>query len=163
MRVPVSVHRLRSRISSGAEKPLLSPDCPVRLLKAYEAVTLWAFANKIIPYVSFRVHPVYCILVMATVPFLQGFKKISNIPFFGFLPIQFFYLLVLFITLNIFFTRGSIGRIPKDIGFNHVTFFESNTKRYLLLIYTLAGFISGIASIIYLGAFHPLQPAWETA
>ena len=40
---------------------------------AYEAVTLWAFANRIIPYVSFRAHPVYCVLLMAAVPFLRVF------------------------------------------------------------------------------------------
>jgi rhamnose transport system permease protein len=85
--------------------------------------------------------------------FPEGFKKISNTLLFGFLPIQFFYLLALFVILNIFFTRGSIGRILKGIGFNEnaVVFSGINTKRYLLLIYTLAGLVSGIASIIYLG------------
>jgi sterol desaturase/sphingolipid hydroxylase (fatty acid hydroxylase superfamily) len=37
----------------------------------WEAVTLWAFANHIIPYVSFRAHPVYFILLMALIPFLR--------------------------------------------------------------------------------------------
>jgi len=36
---------------------------------AYEAVTLWAWANKLIPYVDFRSHPVYFVLVMIIVLF----------------------------------------------------------------------------------------------
>ena len=39
----------------------------------YEAVTLWAFAHHIIPYVSFREHPVYCVLLMIAVIFLRQF------------------------------------------------------------------------------------------
>jgi len=38
---------------------------------AYEAVTLWMFANGKIPYVSWRAHPVYCVLIMMLVPFLR--------------------------------------------------------------------------------------------
>jgi sterol desaturase/sphingolipid hydroxylase (fatty acid hydroxylase superfamily) len=39
----------------------------------YEAVTLWAFANRIIPYVDWRAHPVYCVILMLLVPFLRPF------------------------------------------------------------------------------------------
>lgn len=35
----------------------------VPIWTAYEALTLWAFANGIIPYVSFSEHPVYCIIL----------------------------------------------------------------------------------------------------
>jgi sterol desaturase/sphingolipid hydroxylase (fatty acid hydroxylase superfamily) len=38
---------------------------------AYEAVTLWLFANGKIPYVDWRAHPVYCVLIMLLVPFLR--------------------------------------------------------------------------------------------
>ena len=37
----------------------------------YESVTLWAYANKLIPYVDFRAHPVYCVLLMVAVVFLR--------------------------------------------------------------------------------------------
>jgi sterol desaturase/sphingolipid hydroxylase (fatty acid hydroxylase superfamily) len=40
---------------------------------AYEAVTLWAFSNHIIPYVDWRTHPVYGVLIMMAVPFLRQF------------------------------------------------------------------------------------------
>lgn len=39
----------------------------------YEAVTLWAFATGKIPYVDWRSHPVYCVLLMAAIPFLRQF------------------------------------------------------------------------------------------
>jgi sterol desaturase/sphingolipid hydroxylase (fatty acid hydroxylase superfamily) len=39
----------------------------------YEAVTLWAFANKLIPYVDFRTHPVYFVLIMLFVLFWRQF------------------------------------------------------------------------------------------
>jgi sterol desaturase/sphingolipid hydroxylase (fatty acid hydroxylase superfamily) len=35
---------------------------------AYEAVTLWAFANHYIPYISFGEHPYYFVLLMLVVP-----------------------------------------------------------------------------------------------
>ncbi|MEZ2132375.1 MULTISPECIES: sterol desaturase family protein [unclassified Sinorhizobium] len=40
----------------------------VPLWTAFEAATLWAFANSIIPYVSFADHPVYCAIVMLLIP-----------------------------------------------------------------------------------------------
>jgi sterol desaturase/sphingolipid hydroxylase (fatty acid hydroxylase superfamily) len=39
----------------------------------YEAVTLWAYAHKLIPYVDWRVHPVYCVLLMIVVLFWRQF------------------------------------------------------------------------------------------
>ena len=39
----------------------------------YEAVTLWAFSNHVIPYVDWRVHPVYCFILMLLIPFLRVF------------------------------------------------------------------------------------------
>jgi sterol desaturase/sphingolipid hydroxylase (fatty acid hydroxylase superfamily) len=39
----------------------------------YEAVTLWAFSNHIIPYVDWRVHPVYCVILMLLIPYLRYF------------------------------------------------------------------------------------------
>lgn len=38
---------------------------------AYEAVTLWAYANEIIPYIDWRTHPIYFTLLMIAVVFLR--------------------------------------------------------------------------------------------
>jgi sterol desaturase/sphingolipid hydroxylase (fatty acid hydroxylase superfamily) len=40
---------------------------------AYEALMLWAYANEKIPYVSWREHPVYCVLLMVGVVFIRLF------------------------------------------------------------------------------------------
>jgi len=40
----------------------------VPIWTAYEALTLWMFANGHIPFVSFAEHPVYCTMIMALVP-----------------------------------------------------------------------------------------------
>jgi sterol desaturase/sphingolipid hydroxylase (fatty acid hydroxylase superfamily) len=38
---------------------------------AWEAITLWLYANKSIPYVDFRTHPIYSILLMIAVIYLR--------------------------------------------------------------------------------------------
>ncbi len=38
---------------------------------AYEAATLWAFSNEIIPYVDFREHPVYCIVMIWVIMYFR--------------------------------------------------------------------------------------------
>jgi sterol desaturase/sphingolipid hydroxylase (fatty acid hydroxylase superfamily) len=38
---------------------------------AYEAVTLWMYANGRLPYIDFKSHPVYFILLMMAIPFLR--------------------------------------------------------------------------------------------
>jgi sterol desaturase/sphingolipid hydroxylase (fatty acid hydroxylase superfamily) len=43
----------------------------VPIWTAYEAVTWWAYANGIIPYVDWAEHPVYCVLLMVLVPILR--------------------------------------------------------------------------------------------
>jgi sterol desaturase/sphingolipid hydroxylase (fatty acid hydroxylase superfamily) len=40
----------------------------VTIWTAYEVVTLWAFANNYIPYVSFSEHPVYCSVLFLLIP-----------------------------------------------------------------------------------------------
>jgi len=40
---------------------------------AYEAVTLWAYAHHLIPYVSWREHPVYCVLMFVVILFWRHF------------------------------------------------------------------------------------------
>jgi sterol desaturase/sphingolipid hydroxylase (fatty acid hydroxylase superfamily) len=40
----------------------------VPIWTAYEVLTLWAQANRIIPYVDWRTHPVYCLLLMCFIP-----------------------------------------------------------------------------------------------
>ena len=38
---------------------------------AYEAATLWAYANHIIPYVDWREHPIYCVVLMCLIPIIR--------------------------------------------------------------------------------------------
>ena len=38
---------------------------------AFEAVTLWAYANEFIPYVDWRAHPVYSVLLLIAVVFMR--------------------------------------------------------------------------------------------
>jgi sterol desaturase/sphingolipid hydroxylase (fatty acid hydroxylase superfamily) len=40
---------------------------------AYESVTLWAYAHHLIPYVNWRAHPIYCVLLMVGVVYLRLF------------------------------------------------------------------------------------------
>ena len=85
--------------------------------------------------------------------FPASFKAISSTFLFGIVPIQFIYLLVLFLLFNLFYTRGTLGRSLKGIGFNEnvLVFSGINTKRTLLFIYTLAGLMCALASLVYLG------------
>jgi ribose/xylose/arabinose/galactoside ABC-type transport system permease subunit len=85
--------------------------------------------------------------------FSEGFKAISTTYIFNVVPIQFIYLLAFFIIFNIFYTRGVLGRNLKGIGFNEnvLKFSGINTKRSLLFIYTLAGFMCSLAALVYLG------------
>jgi ribose/xylose/arabinose/galactoside ABC-type transport system permease subunit len=85
--------------------------------------------------------------------FPEGFKKISTTLLFGVVPIQFIYLIVLFLVFNLVYTRGRLGRHLKGIGFNEnaLIFSGIKTKRILLLIYTLSGFMAALASMVYLG------------
>lgn len=43
----------------------------VPIWTAYECLTLWAFANHVIPYVDFATHPVYCVALMFAVPLFR--------------------------------------------------------------------------------------------
>jgi len=40
----------------------------VPIWTAYEVVTLWAQANGFVPYVDWRAHPIYCVLLVAFIP-----------------------------------------------------------------------------------------------
>lgn len=85
--------------------------------------------------------------------FPEGFQKMSTIKLFGFLPIQSIYLIVVFLILDYFYERGTLGRNLKSIGFNEnaVVFSGVNTRRIKLGIYTLVGLICGFAALVYLG------------
>lgn len=85
--------------------------------------------------------------------FPDVFHKISTTEIFGFLPIQAVYLIVLFLVMDYFYERGSLGRNLKGMGFNEnaVIFSGVNTRRIKLGIYTLLGFLCGVAALIYLG------------
>jgi ribose/xylose/arabinose/galactoside ABC-type transport system permease subunit len=85
--------------------------------------------------------------------FPAEFKKISTTLLFGVVPIQFIYFIVFFLLFNLFYERGRLGRILKGIGFNEnvLVFSGIKTKRILLFIYTLSGFMCAIAALVYLG------------
>lgn len=85
--------------------------------------------------------------------FPPGFRVISTYRLFGVLPVQSLYLVVLFIILNYFYTRGSLGRNLKAMGFNEnaVIFSGVNVKKIKLGIYTLLGLLCAFAALIYVG------------
>ncbi len=85
--------------------------------------------------------------------FPDGFKKFSTTLVFGVVPIQFLYLLALFAVFNVLFTRGILGRNLRGIGFNEkvLVFSGIDTRRTLMLIYTLSGLMSALAALVYLG------------
>ena len=37
----------------------------------YEVVTLWAFANEVIPWVSWKIYPVYCVILFFLIPSIR--------------------------------------------------------------------------------------------
>jgi sterol desaturase/sphingolipid hydroxylase (fatty acid hydroxylase superfamily) len=43
----------------------------VPIWTAYEALTLWAYANQIIPYVDWGHHPYYCVALMCAIPMIR--------------------------------------------------------------------------------------------
>jgi sterol desaturase/sphingolipid hydroxylase (fatty acid hydroxylase superfamily) len=45
----------------------------VPIWTAYEVVTMWLYANKMIPYVDWREHPIYCVALMALIPAIRDF------------------------------------------------------------------------------------------
>jgi sterol desaturase/sphingolipid hydroxylase (fatty acid hydroxylase superfamily) len=58
----------------------------VPIWTAYEVLTLWAFANDVIPYVSFAEHPIYCALLFLVVPIFNEvhfyiIHRLIHIPF----------------------------------------------------------------------------------
>ncbi|GAB1483974.1 ribose ABC transporter permease [Treponema sp.] len=85
--------------------------------------------------------------------FPNNFKAFSSTLLFDFLPITFIYFIILFILFNLFYTRGSLGRNLKGIGFNEnaLVFSGIKTKRILLGIYTLSGMLCAFAALVYLG------------
>lgn len=85
--------------------------------------------------------------------FPEGFKKLSTTLVLGVVPIQFFYLLALFVVFNLFYLRGRLGRVLRGIGHNEgaLIFSGIKTKRTLLGIYTLSGAMCGLAALVYLG------------
>jgi ribose/xylose/arabinose/galactoside ABC-type transport system permease subunit len=85
--------------------------------------------------------------------FPDSFRSFSTTDLFGVLPIQFIYFLVIFLIMDYFYRRGSLGRNLKGMGFNEsaVIFSGVNTKRIKFWIYTLLGFLCGLAALVYLG------------
>ena len=62
--------------------------------------------------------------------FPDAFREFSTYELFGVLPIQFLYFLAIFLILNYFYRRGSLGRNLKGMGFNEaaVIFFHGYTN-----------------------------------
>jgi ribose transport system permease protein len=85
--------------------------------------------------------------------FPETFVQISTIRLFGVLPIQFVYLLVVFLILDYLYTRGSLGRNLKAMGFNEgaTVYAGVNTKLIKVGIYLFIGLMAGFASLTYLG------------
>ncbi len=85
--------------------------------------------------------------------FPQEFKAFASTDIWGVIPIQFFYLVFLFIILDIYYRRGSLGRILKGIGHNEYALIYSGvpTKKYLIFSYMLLGMLCSLAALIYLG------------
>ena len=85
--------------------------------------------------------------------FPEAFQKIATTRIAGFMPVQFIYFLIFLYIFNLFYTKGSIGRSVKGIGFNEdaVIFSGINTKNIKLLIYTISGLMCAIAALVYLG------------
>ena len=87
--------------------------------------------------------------------FPEILRNLSTTKLFGFLPVQFIYIMVLFFILDYIYERGSLGRNLKGMGFNEnaVIFSGVNTKKILLGIYTFLGLLCGMAAMVYLGRF----------
>ncbi|MFA5467844.1 MAG: ABC transporter permease [Sphaerochaetaceae bacterium] len=81
------------------------------------------------------------------------FKKVFTYEIFGFIPISFIYLLILFAFYHIAYSRGRMGRTLKGIGFNESSLIFSgiNTKNSIFISYALSGVMSGFAAMVYLG------------
>ncbi len=85
--------------------------------------------------------------------FPAGFRAISTTRLFGVLPIQSLYLVAIFLILNYFYERGSLGRNLKAMGFNEraVIFSGVNVRAIKLGIYSLLGLLCGFAALVYVG------------
>ncbi len=85
--------------------------------------------------------------------FPDVFKNLTTTQLFGFMPITFLYFVILFFFFNLFYTRGTLGRTLKGIGFNEnvLVFSGIKTRRVLLMIYSLSGLMCGLAALVYLG------------
>ncbi|TVR72205.1 MAG: ABC transporter permease, partial [Spirochaetaceae bacterium] len=85
--------------------------------------------------------------------FPAGFRMISTYRLFGVLPIQSLYLVFIFLVLDYFYTRGSLGRNLKAMGFNEkaVIFSGVDVKKIKLGIYTLLGLLCAFAALVYVG------------
>ena len=57
----------------------------VPIWSAYEVVTLWAYANNYLPYVSWAEHPIYCVVLMCLIPLIRDlhFYTIHRISHWG--------------------------------------------------------------------------------
>jgi ribose/xylose/arabinose/galactoside ABC-type transport system permease subunit len=85
--------------------------------------------------------------------FPAGFKLISTYLVFNTIPVQLIYFVILFLFFHIVYSRGTLGRNLKGIGFNEgvLLFSGIRTKNLLLGIYTLCGLMCAVAALVYLG------------
>lgn len=92
--------------------------------------------------------------------FPDGFKILAYKRLFNIVPFQFIFFVIVFIIFALFFTRGNIGRYLRAMGFNEkaATFMGVNVSTVKFGIYTLAGLICAISSIIYLSRLPAAKP-----
>lgn len=85
--------------------------------------------------------------------FPESFQAFSTYELFDVLPVQFLYFLIFFLIMDFFFTKGSLGRNLKGMGFNEESVLFSGVKvdRIKMGIYTLLGFLCAFAAMVYLG------------
>jgi len=96
--------------------------------------------------------------IFSTYP--EGFKFLAYKKLFDIIPYQFIFFVFIFILFAVFFSRASIGRYLRSIGYNEkaAKFMGVNVEANKFFIYTLTGLICSFASIIYLSRLPAAKP-----
>lgn len=91
--------------------------------------------------------------------FSAAFRFLGTGDIFG-LPVMIIVVIVLFVLMNFILKKTAFGRITCSIGSNEeaTRLTGINTKKYLVRIYMLAGFLTGIASLMYVGRINSGHP-----
>ena len=96
--------------------------------------------------------------IFSTYP--QGFKILAYKRLFNVIPYQFIFFIIVFILFAVFYYRSNIGRYLRSMGFNEkaAKFMGVDVSLVKFFIYTLAGLLCSIASIIYLSRLPAAKP-----